>query len=73
MISVINAHANNLKNISVDIPIGEITALTGVSGSGKSTLLKDILGSYGTQNFTRISSKTVKDSLLIKRILKLTR
>ena len=67
MISVINAHANNLKNISVDIPIGEITALTGVSGSGKSTLLKDILGSYGTQNFTRISSKTVKDSLLIKK------
>lgn len=42
LISVKNAHANNLKNISVDIPIGKITALTGVSGSGKSTLLKEI-------------------------------
>jgi len=66
LISVKNAYANNLKNISADIPIGKITALTGVSGSGKSTLLKDILGAYGAQNFTRIASKTVKDSLLIK-------
>ncbi|MCI8572522.1 MAG: ATP-binding cassette domain-containing protein [Lachnospiraceae bacterium] len=66
LISVKNAHANNLKNISVDIPIGKITALTGVSGSGKSTLLKEILGAYGAQNYTRIASKTVKDSLLIR-------
>ena len=64
-ISVKNAYANNLKNISVDIPIGKITAITGVSGSGKSTLLKEILGAYGAQNYTRIASKTVKDSLLI--------
>lgn len=66
VISVKNAYANNLKNISVDIPIGKITALTGVSGSGKSTLLKEILGAYGAQNYTRISSKTVKDALLIR-------
>lgn len=66
LISVKNAYANNLKNISVDIPIGKITALTGVSGSGKSTLLKEILGAYGVQNYTRIASKTVKDSLFIK-------
>ncbi len=66
LISVKNAHANNLKNISVDIPIGKITALTGVSGSGKSTLLKEILGAYGAQNYTRIASKTVKNSLLIR-------
>lgn len=67
MISVQNAYANNLKNISVNIPIGKITAITGVSGSGKSTLLKDILGAYGAQNFVRISSKTVQDALLISR------
>lgn len=64
-ISVKNAYANNLKNISVDIPIGKITALTGVSGSGKSTLLKEVLGAYGSQNYARIASKTVRDSLLI--------
>ena len=66
MISVKNAHANNLKNVSVEIPIGKVTALTGVSGSGKSTMLNEILGAYGSRNFTRISSKTIKDALLTR-------
>ncbi|MDH5474457.1 MAG: excinuclease ABC subunit UvrA [Cyclobacteriaceae bacterium] len=37
------AKENNLKNISVAIPLGIITAITGVSGSGKSTLVKKII------------------------------
>ena len=40
------ATKNNLKNISVDIPLGKITVLTGVSGSGKSTLMNDIIYQY---------------------------
>ncbi len=38
-LSVIGARANNLKNITADIPLGLFTAITGVSGGGKSTFL----------------------------------
>lgn len=42
-ISIVGASQNNLKNISVDIPCGVMTAVTGVSGSGKSSLINQIL------------------------------
>ena len=42
-ITITGATENNLKNISVDIPLGIMTAVTGVSGSGKSTLIKTIV------------------------------
>ena len=37
------AHANNLKDIDVDLPLRRLTAVTGVSGSGKSSLVYDVL------------------------------
>lgn len=37
-----NARANNLKNVTVDIPKGVLTAVTGVAGSGKSSLINEV-------------------------------
>ena len=40
---VVNARAHNLQNVTVDIPLGLFTCMTGVSGSGKSSLIVDTL------------------------------
>ncbi len=42
-LTVTGCRQNNLKNISVDIPVGLMTAVTGVSGSGKSSLVNEIV------------------------------
>lgn len=43
-IHIIDAYENNLKKVSVKIPLGTLTVVTGVSGSGKSTLVNEVLG-----------------------------
>ena len=42
-IEIIGAKENNLKNISIEIPLNRFVVVTGVSGSGKSTLIHDVL------------------------------
>jgi len=42
-IRIVGAKAHNLRNITVDIPVGTLCAITGVSGSGKSSLIVDTL------------------------------
>ncbi|MDR5876920.1 excinuclease ABC subunit UvrA [Caballeronia sp. LZ032] len=40
---IVEAHGNNLKRVTLDLPVGLLTCVTGVSGSGKSTLINDTL------------------------------
>nr|WP_315465500.1 excinuclease ABC subunit UvrA [uncultured Rhodoferax sp.] len=50
-IRIVNAREHNLKSLSVDIPRGKFSVVTGVSGSGKSTLAFDILFNEGQRRY----------------------
>jgi excinuclease ABC subunit A len=50
-IEILHAREHNLKNVTVDIPRGKFTVVTGVSGSGKSTVAFDILFNEGQRRY----------------------
>jgi excinuclease ABC subunit A len=52
-ITLRNAHGNNLKNVTISIPVGLLTCVTGVSGSGKSTLINDTLYCHAARLINR--------------------
>ncbi|MDR1936594.1 MAG: excinuclease ABC subunit UvrA [Candidatus Accumulibacter sp.] len=43
LLKIVGARGNNLKNVTLELPVGLFTCVTGVSGSGKSTLINDTL------------------------------
>lgn len=52
-LTIVGAQENNLKNISVKIPLGKFVCVTGVSGSGKSSLVNDVLAKSLLRKFYR--------------------
>ncbi|MDA3974404.1 excinuclease ABC subunit UvrA [Enterococcus thailandicus] len=59
-IKITGAAENNLKNVTVEFPLAEFVAVTGVSGSGKSTLVNGILKKALAQKLNRNSAKPGK-------------
>lgn len=71
---LIGARGNNLKGVTVDIPLGTLICVTGVSGSGKSTLINDTLLPILSQHFYRslrepLAYDSIEDIDLIDKVV----
>ena len=62
-IAITGARQNNLKNLDIDIPLNQLTIVTGVSGSGKSSLAFDILYAEGQRRYVESFSAYARQFL----------
>ncbi|MGE3541329.1 MAG: excinuclease ABC subunit UvrA [Candidatus Tectimicrobiota bacterium] len=63
VIRIVDAHQNNLKHLSFDLPLHELIVLTGVSGSGKSSLAFDTLYAEGQRRYVESFSAYARQFL----------
>ncbi|WP_300452821.1 excinuclease ABC subunit UvrA [Accumulibacter sp.] len=65
MLRIVGARGNNLRNVSVDIPLGLLTCVTGVSGSGKSTLINDTLYTAAARHLYGASNEAAEHDRIV--------
>lgn len=66
LLSLIGATGNNLKDVTLNIPVGLFTCITGVSGSGKSTLINDTLYPLAQNELNRAEKSEIAPYKAIK-------
>jgi excinuclease ABC subunit A len=76
ILSLYGATGNNLKNVSIHLPLGKFICVTGVSGSGKSTLINETLYPILNQHFFRATTKplpykTIKGLQYIDKVIEI--
>jgi excinuclease ABC subunit A len=64
-LTIKGARANNLRDITVDIPLGDFVAVTGVSGSGKSSLINSILLASLEHQINRAKTKAAEHDTIL--------
>ncbi|HQD48902.1 excinuclease ABC subunit UvrA [Ottowia sp.] len=62
---IVGAHGHNLRDVTVDIPVGLFTCVTGVSGSGKSTLVNDTLYAAAAQTIHRAHAEPAPHEAIV--------
>ncbi|MBL4647914.1 MAG: excinuclease ABC subunit UvrA, partial [Gammaproteobacteria bacterium] len=67
-LTIVGASGNNLQNITVDIPVGVMTCITGVSGSGKSTLINHTLYPFAAHRLNKADAKSTASHQAINGI-----
>jgi excinuclease ABC subunit A len=65
LLRIVGARGNNLRNVTVDIPVGLLTCVTGVSGSGKSTLINDTLYSAAARHLYGSSAEPAEHDRIV--------
>ncbi|MCL6264732.1 excinuclease ABC subunit UvrA [Craterilacuibacter sp. RT1T] len=74
MLQLVGASGNNLKDVTLDLPLGLLVCITGVSGSGKSTLINDTLYKIAARDLNRASEepspyREIKGLVLLDKVI----
>ncbi|MGH0031390.1 MAG: excinuclease ABC subunit UvrA [Myxococcota bacterium] len=66
---IVGAAANNLEDVTVDVPLGQLVAFTGVSGAGKSTLVRSVLVGQLTRDPDRGACRAIEGAKALGEIV----
>lgn len=66
---IVGARANNLQTVDVEIPLGQLVAVTGVSGAGKSTLVRSVLVGELTRDPDRGACERVEGAERVREVV----